>query len=188
MTDQLTGVAPLGTTGAPTFQDRPRIYVACLAAYNNGCLHGGWIDATTPDEIAVQVRALLAASPEPDAEEWAIHDHEGFEGASLSEYASFDTVCDLADFIGEHGQLGARIYQHAGNDIAQARATFEDYAGEYHSAADFAEALHTDLGTVIPESLSFYIDWQALARDMALNGEIMVFQTGFDEVHVFWSR
>ena len=23
----------------------PRIYVACLAAYNNGYLHGAWIDA-----------------------------------------------------------------------------------------------------------------------------------------------
>ena len=43
-------------------------------------------------------------------------------------------------------------------------------------------------GTEIPESLRYYIDWQALARDMALNGEIMVFQTGFDEVHIFWSR
>lgn len=40
----------------------------------------------------------------------------------------------------------------------------------------------------IPQSLRYYIDWEALARDMALNGEIMVFKTGFDEVHVFWSR
>jgi len=188
MTDQTTTVAPLGTTGAPTLQDRPRIYVACLAAYNNGRLHGRWIDATTPDEIWCEVSAMLRASPEPDAEEWAIHDYEGFEGANFSEYASFETVCDLAEFIGEHGQLGARIYQHYGNDIEQARAAFEDYCGEYRSAADFAEELHNDLGTIIPESLSYYIDWQALARDMALNGEIMVFQTGFDEVHVFWTR
>ena len=28
------------------------IYVACLAAYNNGCLHGAWIDAAQePEEI-----------------------------------------------------------------------------------------------------------------------------------------
>lgn len=26
-------------------KDGPRIYVACLAAYNNGHLHGRWIDA-----------------------------------------------------------------------------------------------------------------------------------------------
>ncbi|MFN4024169.1 MAG: antirestriction protein ArdA [Hyphomonas sp.] len=173
---------------APVLPDRPRIYVACLAAYNNGCLHGRWIEATMPDEIRGQVRAMLAASPEPDAEEWAIHDYEGFEGAHLSEYASFETVCDLAGFIAEYGELAARIYQHYGCDLEQARAAFEDYAGEYRSAADFAEELHNELGTTMPESLSYYIDWQALARDMALNGEIIVFQTGFDEVHVFWSR
>ena len=26
--------------------EQPRIYVACLAAYNNGILHGAWIEAT----------------------------------------------------------------------------------------------------------------------------------------------
>ena len=188
MTDQLATAAPLAATAAPARAERPRIYVACLAAYNNGCLHGRWIDATTPDEIRDEVRAMLAASPEPDSEEHAIHDYEGFEGASLSEYASFETVCELADFIEEHGELGGKVLSHFGDDLAEARAAFEDYAGEYQSAADFAEQLHEDTGTEIPESLRYYIDWQALARDMALNGEIMVFQTGFDEVHVFWSR
>ncbi|MCH2458263.1 MAG: antirestriction protein ArdA, partial [Henriciella sp.] len=97
MTDQICTHAHVAKP-APARNDRPRIYVACLAAYNSGCLHGRWIDATTPDEIWEQVRAMLAASPEPDAEEWAIHDYEGFEGASLSEYAAFETVCELADF------------------------------------------------------------------------------------------
>lgn len=69
MTDQTTTVESLGTTGAPTVQDRPRIYVACLAVYNNGRLHGRWIDATAPDEIWREVSAMLRASPEPDAEE-----------------------------------------------------------------------------------------------------------------------
>lgn len=187
MTDQLTTTA-IAASAAPPLSDRPRIYVACLAAYNNGRLHGRWIDATTPDDIRAEVRALLAESPEPGAEEWAIHDYEGFEGASLSEYASFETVCELADFIAEHGELGAKLHSHFGDDLAEARAAFEDYAGEYRSAADFAEQLHEDTGAAIPESLRYYIDWQALARDMALNGDIMVFETGFDEVHVFWSR
>ena len=175
--------APLGTASAPLPEDRPRIYVVCLAAYNNGCLHGRWIDATTPDEIMGEVRAMLADSPLPSAEEWAIHDYEGFEGASLSEYASFETVCALADFLGEHGQLGAKVYGYFGNDLDEARAAFDEYAGEYRSAADFAEELTRDSGTEIPPSLEYYIDWQALARDMAL-----VFQTGFDEVHIFWTR
>lgn len=188
MTDQHLDPAPLAATTAPARAERSRIYVACLAAYNNGCLHGRWINATTPDEIWEQVRTMLADSPIPNAEEHAIHDYEGFEGANLSEYASFETVCALADFIAEHGELGAKVHRRFGDSLAEARAAFEDYAGEYRSAADFAEQLHEDTGTEIPESLRYYIDWQALARDMALNGEIMVFQTSFDEVHVFWSR
>ena len=80
------------------------------------------------------------------------------------------------------------MLEHFGDDLAEARAAFEDYAGEFHSAADFVEELHDDTGTQIPESLRYYIDWEALARDMALNGEIIAIQTGFDEVHIFWSR
>ena len=188
MTDQLAIAAPLAATAAPAQPDRPRIYVACLAAYNSGCLHGRWIDATTPDEIWEQVRAMLADSPEPDAEEWAIHDYEGFEGANLSEYASFETVCELAEFIGEHGSLGAKLYTHFGDRLEEAKAAFEDYAGEFKSAADFAEDVTRECGTDIPKTLEYYIDWEALARDMEMGGEILVIRTGFDEVHVFWQR
>ena len=187
MTDQLATDAHAAMP-IPACPERARIYVACLAAYNNGCLHGRWIDATAPDEIAGEVRAMLAASPIPNAEEWAIHDYEGFEGAQLSEYASFESVCELADFIAERSELGAKLYSHFSDNRAEARAAFEDYAGEYRSAADFAAQLHEDTGTEIPEALRYYIDWDALARDMALNGDIIVFQTGFEEVHVFWSR
>ncbi len=30
--------------------DTPQIYVACLAAYNNGTLHGIWCDATQGED------------------------------------------------------------------------------------------------------------------------------------------
>ena len=180
--------APLGTASALPSEDVPRIYVACLAAYNNGCLHGRWIEATTPDDIMGEVRAMLAASPLPGAEEWAIHDYEGFEGASVSEYASFETVCALAEFIAEHGRLGAKVHRHYGDDLEQARAAFDDYAGEYRSIAEFAEELTRECGTEIPVSLQYYIDWDAMGRDMALNGDIFTVETGFDQIHIFWSR
>lgn len=36
-----------------------RIYVACLAAYNNGKLHGVWIDATDDiDDIQDQINEM----------------------------------------------------------------------------------------------------------------------------------
>ena len=51
----------------------PRIYVACFAAYNNGYLHGAWIDATQGEwGIWDDIQKMLAASPIPEAEEHAI--------------------------------------------------------------------------------------------------------------------
>ncbi|MCC2603641.1 antirestriction protein ArdA [Sphingopyxis yananensis] len=86
----------------------PRIYVACLAAYNNGYLYGAWIDADqNADEIREEIAAMLGRSPIEHAEEYAIHDYEGFEGVTISEYAGIDTLARLGAFIAEHGALGA---------------------------------------------------------------------------------
>lgn len=44
-----------------------RIYVACLASYNNGVLHGRWIDADSDvDAMGAEVAAILRASPYPN--------------------------------------------------------------------------------------------------------------------------
>ncbi len=192
MTDQSrttpTAETPLPQTGASPQNERPRLYVACLAAYNAGRLHGCWVDATTPEDISTAVSAMLRVSPEPDASEWAIHDFEGFEGAHISEWASFEDVCALADFITEHGMLGAKLHRYFGNDLEQARAAFDDYAGRFRSTADFADEITRESGVEIPKAFEYYIDWEAMARDMLLNGEIFVIELGFDEAHVFWSR
>lgn len=165
-----------------------RIYVACLAAYNNGILHGTWVQVTQPGNIMEEVCAMLAASPIPHAEEWAIHDYDGFEGAHLCEYASFETVCRLAEFLALHGELGAQLHSHFGGDLNDARAAMEDYVGCFLSPAHFAEDLNTQTDAEIPAWLKSYIDWEAFARDMELNGEIFTLETRFDEVHIFWSR
>jgi len=177
------GALPAG--GSPAESTTPKIYVACLAAYNNGVLHGRWIEATDPDEIQDAVRDMLAASPEPDAEEWAIHDHEGFEGANLSEWAGFDSVCALADFIVEHGELGAKLYTHFGDNLDDAQTATSNYCGEHKSLAEFAEDIY---GEPIPDRLVYYIDWQAMGRDMEMSGDIFTIETGFEQVHIFWSH
>ncbi|MDN5536117.1 antirestriction protein ArdA, partial [Comamonas sp.] len=68
-----------------------RIYVADLAAYNAGYLHGVWIDATLElDDIQAQVDYMLAASPVEGAEGCAIHDFEGFDSYRLGEYEGLE--------------------------------------------------------------------------------------------------
>ena len=137
----------------------PRIYVACLAAYNNGYLHGVWIDADQDaDEIRDEIAAMLARSPVKDAEEYAIHDYEGFEGLSISEYTGIDTVARMAALIAEHGALGAGLLEHFSGDMDQAESTLEDcYHGQFASLADYMEELTTESIT-IPEALRYYVD------------------------------
>jgi antirestriction protein len=164
-----------------------RIYVACLAAYNNGILHGRWIDAhQDTDDIYAAIREMLKASPIAGAEEWAIHDYEGFEGLYIAEYQGIEQVADFAAFIAEHGELGAKLVNHYGS-LEAARETLEDYyAGEYSSLADFAQEM-TESSTTIPDSLRYYIDWESMARDMEIN-DVLAIHLSFDRVHVFWSH
>ncbi|CDN47584.1 antirestriction protein ArdA [Neorhizobium galegae] len=44
-----------------------RLYVACLASYNNGVLHGRWIDASSDvDEMQEEIAAMLRESRFPN--------------------------------------------------------------------------------------------------------------------------
>ncbi|WP_189338541.1 antirestriction protein ArdA [Sphingobium sp. SCG-1] len=162
-----------------------RIYVACLAAYNNAILHGEWIEATQ-DAWAIydDIAKMLKASPIADAEEWAIHDYEGFEGIRIEEYAGIESVAEKAAFVVEHGRLGAELVNYYGS-LDEARAALEDrYHGVYSDLADYVRGL-TEESLDVPAALRFYIDWQAMARDVEMSGDVFTIQTAHDEIHVF---
>lgn len=165
--------------------DRPAIYVACLASYNAGTLHGRWIWAEDADDMREATQAMLTDSPEPGAEEWAIHDFAGFEGLHLSEYQSFELVAEMAAFIEEHGELGAKVADYYGGDLDDARERLAEYRGQFESVADYARELVEECGPEIPEAFRHYIDWEAMGRDMALNGDILTIEMGHARVHVF---
>jgi len=209
----------------------PRIYVACLASYNNGVYHGTWIDADDVDDMTEAIAAMLRASPYPNvmidcpgcpmtaddddsgpcvcqpcplcdaldstfctlckqctrcgesghgkvssAEEWAIHDYDGFGelGSSLGEHPSLEAVAMHARGIYMHGDAWHAYCDWQDTDY-QSEDDFEDrYYGEYDSAADYAEDTITecyDLGGV-PEAIRHHIDWDGIANDMRLSGEM----------------
>ncbi|MGS1093255.1 antirestriction protein ArdA [Aquamicrobium terrae] len=166
-----------------------RIYVACLAAYNNGFLHGTWIDADQDaDQIRDEIAAMLARCPIEDAEEYAIHDYEGFEGVNISEYAGIDSVARMAAFIAEHGALGAGLLEQFSGDIDQAETALQDcYHGQFDSLAEYVEELTTESVT-IPEALRCYVDWEGMARDAEMGGDLFTIETAHGEVHVFSNR
>jgi len=169
-----------------TKTNTPTIYVADLAAYNAGKLRGVWIDATQePNEIKAEVQAMLAESPEPVADEHAIHDTDGFGGVFISEWANFEDVHQIALLIEEHGSLGAELLIHWNNDVDEVRRLFEDgyYLGAWESVADYAQEI-TEETTEIPNHLSGYIDYASMARDMELNGDIFTVELD-GEAHIF---
>ena len=162
--------------------------MACLAAYNNGYLHGRWIDALIgADVIQDEINEMLKTSPIPDAEEWALHDYEGFEGLSLSEYEGLrafarkpSSLKNMAAWVLCWPNISAGIWKKP------AQALEDQYAGSYKSLADFAEEI-TEQTTVIPDALQYYIDYERMGRDMAVN-DVFTIEAAFDEIHVFWSR
>lgn len=162
----------------------PKIYVACLAAYNNGKLHGEWIDANQEvDSIHEDIRKMLKNSPEPFAEEWAIHDYEGFEGLQISEYESIEDVARYAHLIEDHGEAYVAYANHIGVDCATEEGFQEAFQGEWDSEESFAENL-ADETMEIPEHLQYYIDYEKLARDLFVNDYFSV-QGESGQIYVF---
>lgn len=165
-----------------------RIYVADLAAYNNGKLHGVWIDACGDmDSIQEQINDMLADSPEELAEEYAIHDYEGFGGYPVGEYEGINELHKIACFITEYPALGGELLsQFCGNLDDAKQAIDENYSGCYDSLAGYAQEL-TEETCQVPVNLAFYIDYERMGRDMEMGGDIFTIQTAHDEVHIFWN-
>lgn len=171
-------------------QGPPRIYVASLADYNAGRLHGAWLDASQPvEELHAGIQSMLRRSREPLAEEFAIHDHDGFGPASLGEYESIDRVQRLASGIVEHGPAFAAWASHC--DPAELDRFEEAYRGEWPSVTAYADELLTDLGATetlerVPDWLQPYmtLDIEGFARDLCLGGDVWT-EPSSNGVYVF---
>lgn len=79
----------------------------------------------------------------------------------------------MAAFIAEYGEVGAALLDYCSGDLNEAREAITDrYIGVHTSLADYVQEL-TEEGAAIPQPLSYYIDYQAMARDAELNGELL---------------
>lgn len=151
-----------------------QIYVACLAAYSNGKLHGEWIPCTDEDTIKDGIKKVLETSPENNkpypCEEFAIHDHEGL--GDIGEYTPISDIVARVEFIEEVGDedLALAILEHA-CDLDEAKTLFENYNGEYKNIGDFAYGLMEDCYDLnaIPDVMRHHIDFDGVARDLFIN-------------------
>ena len=136
---------------------------------------------------------MLRTSPGPGAEEWAIHDYEGFGPLRLEEYESLETVSAVALGIAEHGPAFAHWAALIGTNDNESPAHFEDaYLGHWDSLTAYAEEFLNDIGVYrqieesLPDHLQPYvtIDVEGMARDMEFGGQITTSE-GDDGVYIF---
>lgn len=171
-----------------------RIYVASLSDYNDGRLFGAWLDAAVDiDDLTEGIQSMLARSPTPGAEEWAIHDYEGFGLLHLSEYEDLNTVSQIGQGIGKHGPAFAHWAALCGTSDPDDLRRFDDvYLGHWDSIEAYAEELLDDLGIediieqAIPDHLAAYVtvDVDGFARDLEYSGEVGTSE-GDDGVYLF---
>lgn len=173
---------------------RPSIYVASLADYNNGRLHGEWLDAARdPSDIHADIAAMLARSKEPDAEEFAIHDFEQFGSCRIHEYDSIELVSRLAIGIREHGGAFAAYADLVGSENATETGFTDTYHGTYPTFRDFADEFKQSLGWDDElerfgdqTGLRPFITFDYATFEATLRSEWSVVDGG-DEVHIFSS-
>lgn len=178
----------------PVAPQVPRVWIGSLADYSAGCLTGDWIDAAVPDaDLIAAAQATVARSHTPDAEEWAIFDHEGFGPWRPAENDDLAVVATVARGIREHGPAFA-AWADLHDADPQMLLGFEDaFLGEYDSPAAWAATvmddvdLDTTLAKHLPEELRRYLrfDYDAWARDAWLGGDVVVVPTGRGHVWIF---
>lgn len=205
-----------------TINSNPRIYAACLAAYNNGRLHGAWIDCDGRDGDAIrqEIAEMLAKSPYPNvqrvrctdcdhiqgyiandtcdecggdlsepfasAEEWAIHDHEGFAGLITSEWPDLDEVAAMAEILDDDDEDKRRglfwLVGGLGYKVADAIQKCEDVRTYDGTAQEYAESFiddcYSDALDKLPDLLKFHIDYEGITRDLLLGGDIAEVEAG----------
>jgi antirestriction protein len=150
-----------------TKKEFPSIYVACLASYNSGVLHGKWIvPANNVVELQKQIDEVLEASPVPNADEYAIHDYDNFP--NLSEYPSLEKIVQTQVAIEAHGVEVVKGFIEIFGDHNDLDKIDEAFYGTYDSFQQFAEQYADETMLIdCPDHLTHYIDYKAIERDLS---------------------
>lgn len=140
-----------------------RVWVGCLACYNDGRLTGDWVDATEAGDYVPCDRA--------GHEEWWVFDTDGLPGVGecspdeAQRYAETVAACVEATGAPTGAVFAYLDNLHGGVADTSALDSFEDaYVGEYECDLQFAQHLADDLGMAHD-----YFDYDAWTRDLFMS-------------------
>lgn len=134
-------------TATATNETRPALWIGCLAAYNQGHLHGRWFypaDYSNGEEFGKEVQAfVIGKSPAMGAEEMHVCDHEGWGTYKPDEYwLDWAMIVDLAEYIENESNALALLayFEHISNEEPTPEAIREGedrYRGQWDDVDDY---------------------------------------------------
>lgn len=164
-----------------TNSTRPRVYVGTYAKYNAGRLAGKWIDLddyTDADDLLTDLAELHADESDP---EFMCQDWEGVPSGLAAECPDWDQVLAWVNLDEDDREvLDAWTSYGREFDIDAAR---EAYQGTQESLAEYVEEFWRDCGGFEEAGgnqwwhPTRYIDWERMAKDLEMSGDVFTVET-----------
>ena len=154
------------------------ICVQCLAAYNNGIHHFQWIDLEHIEkegDVMEAIQWMLASSPVDGAEEYMVSDTVGLPSfLSNCQWPDIKQIeaygLNFQDLWLKHENAYKALCGYLG-EVVEVDRFEEMYLGD-QSPEEYVQDL-VEQTERIPDSLAYYIDWESMAKDWQLNGDII---------------
>ena len=151
------------------------LWIGNLRKYNEGELSGGWVALPVDDMCDV----LDHLGIDPDRDEYHVPDWEcNIPGLKYSEFPNLDYLNELAETWDgmpeyEREAVGVRM-DLAGEDFATAYENRDDVR-IWHGCINMTDVAYEyveDCGLLygVPESIQCYFDYEALGRDLDIEG------------------
>ena len=152
-----------------------RIYCGTYSKYNEGSLSGKWIDLSDYCDKEEFYEACKTLHKDEEDPELMFQDWESPFDDLISESHINELIFDIYiefkpnkfDALNTFLKESSKSY----DDIKELASDFEDaYIGEYNSKVEFASEILDEQLYMIPEHLHGYLNYEAFARDLFMDG------------------
>lgn len=131
----------------PNNEPHARIWIGTKRTFDDGILHGEWVDAELPPlDLVAAIGQVLSTSPVEDDDEFIIAATDGFGDLRIDPEFPISEIKNVAEKVRIHGQLFIE-YCRLLQDVGKATATFDwAYLGILDDYVEVGEQLLDRLG------------------------------------------
>lgn len=170
--------------------DSPRVYVGTYKKYNSGSIEGDWLDLedyATKEEFLEACAELHKDEGDP---EFMFQDFENVPRSFANEHGIDDRLWEWLELDEDDREIWGAYDEHVGggSDFITAR---DAYLGTWDSLEAYVENYWEDCGYKGDDSWwhpSNYVDWERMARDLEMSGDVFTVDADDGEVMVFSSH